>query len=78
MAVTQADIDAINQALKNGERVVRSGDTYVEYRSVKDLIDARNSLQAQLTAETEAASGNPRPRQTILVHGGRGFRGSQG
>lgn len=75
MAVSQADIDALNQALTNGERVVKSGDVYVEYRSVDELIKARDALQALMAS---ADTSVPRPRQTILVHGGRGFRGSQG
>lgn len=74
MPVLQADIDALNQALKNGERVVKSGDIYTEYRSVAEIIKARDDLQAQLSAESAAATGTGRPRQTILVHGGRGFR----
>lgn len=74
MAVSQADIDALNHALTNGERVVKSGDVYVEYRSVKELIAARDALLAQMDSEAAVQ----RPRQTILVHGGRGFRGSQG
>lgn len=72
MAVSQSDIDALNQALKNGERVVRSDGVMVEYRSVKEIIDARDSLVAQMAAESTIS----RPRQTIIVHGGRGFRGA--
>lgn len=71
MAVSQADIDALNQALKNGERVVKSDGVLVEYRSVDDLIRARDSLVTQMAAE----SGAVRPKQTLIVHGGRGFRG---
>lgn len=71
MAVLQSDIDALNAALKNGERVVKSDGVLVEYRSVQELIDARNSLVAQMAAESTTA----RPRQTVIVHGGRGFRG---
>lgn len=72
MAVLQSDIDALNAALKNGERVVKSDGVLVEYRSVDDIIRARDSLVAQMAAE----SGVVRPRQTVIVHGGRGFRGA--
>ncbi|OZB37532.1 MAG: hypothetical protein B7X50_12360 [Alishewanella sp. 34-51-39] len=72
MAVSQTDIDALNAALKNGERVVKSDGVLVEYRSIAELISARNSLVAQMAAESSVA----RPRQTIIVHGGRGFRGA--
>jgi hypothetical protein len=68
MAVTQADIDALNTAIAAGERVVRSGDKLVEYRSVPDLIRARDDLVNQM-----AASAGSRPRQTRLYHAGRGF-----
>lgn len=71
MAVLQSDIDALNQALKNGERVVKSDGVLVEYRSVAEIIRARDSLVAQMALETAPA----RPRQTVIVHGGRGFRG---
>ena len=72
MAVSQTDIDALNQALMNGERVVKSDGVLVEYRSVDELIKARDSLVAQMSRESTVA----RPRQTIMVHGGRGFRGA--
>ena len=72
MAVSQSDIDALNAALKNGERVVKSDGVMVEYRSVDELINARNSLVAQMAAESSVT----RPRQTVIVHGGRGFRGA--
>ncbi|KVW99502.1 phage head-tail joining protein [Thiobacillus denitrificans] len=72
MAVSQSDIDALNAALKNGERVVKSDGVLVEYRSVDELIRARDSLVEQMAAESTIS----RPRQTIIVHGGRGFRGA--
>lgn len=70
MAVTQADIDALNAAIAKGERIVRHGDKLVEYRSIEELLAARNALQAEL-ATLENPGG--RPRQTLLTQGGRGF-----
>lgn len=72
MAVSQSDIDALNAALANGERVVKSDGVLVEYRSIAELLSARNALVAQMAAESSVA----RPRQTVIVHGGRGFRGA--
>lgn len=72
MAVTQADIDALNAALATGERIVRLGDKTVEYRSVTDLIAARNDLQKQLADAANAAAGTTRQRQTYLYQSGRG------
>lgn len=73
MAVSQADIDALNAALAKGERTVRHGDKMVEYRSVEELLAARDALQAQLTTDQNAANGTTRPRQTRLTQSGRGF-----
>jgi len=74
MAILQTDIDALTEALATGERMVRKGDKTVEYRSVEELLAARNALQAQFDAE-QAVAGSvpPRPRQTRLYHGGRGY-----
>lgn len=73
MPVLQTDIDALTEALATGERMVRKGDKVVEYRSVDELLAARNALQAQFDAEQASAAGTPRPRQTRLYHGGRGY-----
>ena len=72
MAVTQADIDTLTAAIASGEKIVRIGEKWIEYRSIGDLIDARNTLQRELTAGEQAAAGTSRPRQTLLYYGGRG------
>lgn len=75
MAVTQADIDALTDALSSGERVVRmpSGAT-VEYRSVAEISAARDRLTAELAAaNADAGIGPRRHRQTRYYHGGRGY-----
>ena len=72
MPVSQADIDALNTAIAQGERVVRMGDRMVEYRSIAELINARNDLETRKAAEDTAAAGRPRPRQTLIYHAGRG------
>jgi hypothetical protein len=73
MAVSQSDIDTLNTALAKGERVIRSGDKSVEYRSVKELREARDDLVNQMAAESAAAAGKQRSRQTRLYHAGRGY-----
>lgn len=74
MAVSQSDIDTLNQAIAIGERLVRKADgTTVEYRSVGDLIRARDDLARQKAAEDAAAAGTRRPRITRLYHAGRGY-----
>jgi len=74
MAVSQSDIDALNAALALGERLVRKHDgTTIEYRSVGDLIRARDDLARQKAVEDAATAGTQRPRVTRLYHAGRGF-----
>lgn len=68
MAVTQSDIDNLNRALANGEKIVRLGDKLVEYRSVEQIIKARDDLQRQL--------GNSQIRRSRIVYHtqtGRGY-----
>lgn len=72
MPVSQDDIDALNAALASGERLVRHGEKTVEYRSVDEILKARNALVAQQQRELGQPSG-PFARTTRLYHGGRGF-----
>lgn len=74
MAVTQADIDALNAAIASGERQVTIGAQSVTYRSISDLQAARDDLMRQLQ-EQEIAAGTrqPRNRQTRAYYGGRGY-----
>ena len=67
MPVLQSDIDALTEALATGERMVRKGDKTVEYRSVDELLAARNALQAQFDGEQAA-----RNCAEILNGAGRG------
>lgn len=70
MPATQDDIDALNAAIRQGERMVRFADgRTVEYRSVQDLILARNDAAAELAR----SSGTARPKQARLYHAGRGY-----
>lgn len=70
---TQADLDALNEALATGERVVRKGDKQIEYRSVAELIAARDELARQMANEQAASSGLRPPRQYRAAFGGRGY-----
>ncbi|QRQ86259.1 phage head-tail joining protein [Cupriavidus oxalaticus] len=69
MAVTQADIDALNEAIASGERQVTLGGQSITYRSVDDLIKARADLEAQLAKQL----GKTRPRRVYLYQNGRGY-----
>lgn len=46
MAYTPEDLAAIERAIASGERIVRFADRSVEYRSVDELIAARDRIAA--------------------------------
>lgn len=73
MPVLQSDIDALTEALATGERMVRKGDKVVEYRTINEIIAARNTLMAQKASEDAQSAGTTRPKQTRLYHAGRGY-----
>lgn len=74
MPVTQTDIDNLNAAIASGERQVTIGGQTVTYRSIGDLIQARNDLRTELLNQgIEDGSVKPRPRQTRLYYAGRGY-----
>lgn len=73
MAVTQADIDALNTAIKSGARSVTIGGQTVIYNTSQSLIEARNDLQTQLNTQNAAANGTRRSKQTMLYQSGRGY-----
>lgn len=70
MAVSYIDVDEVNKAIAHGERMVRFRDgRTVEYRSVAELIQARDDILRQISKDAPS----PRRRHTYLSHGGRGF-----
>lgn len=69
MAITQQDIDKIDRAIAKGESVVRFADRTVEYRSVDELIKAKNVMLAELSKATHPR----RSRVTRIYHAGKGF-----
>jgi hypothetical protein len=50
MAWTQADLDALDNAIKTGTRQVRFADREVTYASMQELILARNFAAEQVAA----------------------------
>lgn len=69
MAVTQEQIDALTSAISSGERQVTLGGRTVTYRSIADLILARDTLQRELNTQNAVA----RPKQAKLYYAGRGY-----
>lgn len=68
MAITQADIDNLNSAIAQGERQVMIGAKQITYRSISELIAARNDLAAQLAAQSA-----PQNRTVLIKPAGRGY-----
>ena len=67
MAFTQDDVVRIERALAKGERIVRYADRTVEYRTVQELIEARDRMLLEL-----AKTGPRRARLVRLFHTGKG------
>ena len=68
MSFTQKHLDAVEAAIARGEKIVRYADRTVEYRSVDELIQARDQIRTSLI-NTAA----PRSRVVRLYHGGKGI-----
>lgn len=69
MAVTQADIDALNAAIASGERQVAIGGQSITYQTVDSLIKARDDMVLQLAR----AQAKTPPRRKLLYYAGRGY-----
>lgn len=50
MAFTQSDLDAVNTAISSGELKIEVQGRVVIYRSVAELITARDLIKAELAA----------------------------
>lgn len=75
MAVTQADIDALNQAIADGVRSVTIGGQTTIYNTTDSLIKARDDMRRELLRQTERASGKRHNRRTLLDYAGRDYQG---
>ena len=73
MAVTQTDIDTLNAAIATGEKAVILDGQSISYRSISDLIAARNDLQEQLNRTAAASNGVRRPKRFGMYYAGRGY-----
>lgn len=76
MAVTQAHIDALNDAIASGARQVTIGGQTILYQTTESMIKARDDLKAQMRKEQEELAGKKRSKQTLVYHAGRGYHGS--
>jgi hypothetical protein len=60
MAITQADIDALDRAIIGAELEVEYQGRRVKFRSVQELIAAHAHAKAVVAGAATAASGGPR------------------
>lgn len=68
MAYTKSHLDAVERAIARGEKIVRYSDRTVEYRTVDELIKARDLIRTELTN-----AAGPRSRVVRVFHGGKGL-----
>lgn len=67
MSYTQADLDAIDQAILDGNLTVRMGDRLVTRRSIEEMMAIRAHVAAQLQAAGNAARTYPRFQRAIFA-----------
>ena len=67
MSFNQKHLDAVEAAIARGEKVVRYTDRTVEYRTVDELLKAREEIRTSLIS-----AAGPRSRVVRLYHGGKG------
>lgn len=74
MAFTQTDLDAVNAAVASGELKIEVAGRMVMYRSIDELIKARDIIRAELAAATvEANTAVRRGSYAVRFSTARGF-----
>ncbi len=71
MAVTQADVDALNQAIADGVRSVTVGGQTTIYNTTDSLIRARDDMRREVALIEQRTI--RRSRRTLWTFGGRGY-----
>jgi hypothetical protein len=75
MAVTQADIDTLNQAIADGVRqVTLPGGQVTIFQTTESLIKARDDMRAEMQRAQAVADGRRKNRRTLLSFAGRGYQ----
>lgn len=73
MATLQEQLAAINEALATTEKQAALGSQQVTYRSINELIAAKNEIMKQIQEAEAVTSGARTSRQTNLFQCGRGY-----
>ena len=68
MSFTKKHLDAVEAAIARGEKTVRYTDRTVEYRTIDELLKAREEIRSSLIN-----AAGPRSRVVRLYHGGKGL-----
>jgi hypothetical protein len=68
MSFTQKHLAAVETAIARGEKIVRYTDRTIEYRTVDELLKAREEIRNSLIN-----AAGPRSRVVRLYHGGKGI-----
>ena len=74
MAVTQADIDALNQAIADVVRSVTIGGQTTIYNTTDSLIRARDDMRRELAIAEARDAGRRRNKRTLLHYAGREYQ----
>ncbi len=74
MAVTQADIDALNVAIADGVRSVTIGGETTIYNTTQSLIQARDDMRKELAVIELRTSTRRYNKRTLLYQSGRGYQ----
>lgn len=74
MAITQAHIDALNQAIADGVRQVTINGQTTTYNTTDSLIRARDDMKRELADQEAKAAGKVRTGRRYWFHAGRGFQ----
>ena len=69
MAYTQNDLETIERAIATGERVVQFAERRIEYRSIDELIRARDQIQQSLQSKKTFFAG----KTYRAMYGGKGL-----
>ena len=56
MAWTVTDLDSIKRAIATGARVVQYADKRMEYRSLKEMMQAKRMIEAELKGSSSSGS----------------------
>ncbi len=72
MAYTQTDLDNVKAAIASGELSVESNGKKVVFRSIDDLLKARDDIAAELATASAVTSGTRRGTFAVRFSTARG------